>query len=225
MKEKSVDYYKKLEQDFLVNDPEIFRFGSLDDGGYYLKPSTLKKAEVLFSGGISSNLEFEYDVFRFNPDVKILMVDPTISGPKLLLKGFARLFFRKKDKIRYIFNAFIFNYLIRTDRCKHLKLWLNKEQSILQLLKETFNIEKNVLLKLDIEGSEYELLDEIISNKHIFSAMVFEFHDLDTKHHLVLDFIKQCSTTFKMVHLNVNPSGGFVNNLPKCIELSLEKIK
>jgi len=223
MKKDTIDYYQKIKDDFLVEDSTIFRFGSLDDGGYYLKPETLKNADVLFSGGISSNLEFEYDAFRFNKDLKILMIDPTISGSKLILKGIARLFFKKRDKIRYIFNALMFNYLIRTERCKHLKLWLNKEQSIFSLLKGNFKTDKNILLKLDIEGSEYDLLDEILENKEAFDALVFEFHDLDKKHQLVYNFIKECSTTFKMAHININPSGGFVNNQPKCIELSLEK--
>lgn len=225
MKKDTIDYYQKLKDDFLVEEQNLFRFGSIDDGGYYLKPETLKTAEVLFSGGISSNLEFEYDAFRFNPNLKILMVDPTVSGSKLLIKGFARLFFKKRDKIRYIFNTLMFNYLVRTERCKHLKLWLNKEQSIFNLLKANFKIEKNILLKLDIEGSEYDLIDEIVNNQNAFKAMVFEFHDLDKKHELVLKFLKDCRPNFKMVHLNINPSGGFVNGQPKCVEISLERNK
>ncbi|WP_055448717.1 FkbM family methyltransferase [Lacinutrix mariniflava] len=224
MKNNTVDYYQKLKNDFLVEDQDLFRFGSIEDGGYFLKPKTLKNAEVLFSGGISSNLEFEYDAFRFNPNIKIVMVDPTISGSKLLIKGFARLFFKKRDKIRYIFNALLFNYLVRTERCTHLKLWLNKEQSIFSLLKTNFKIEKNILLKLDIEGGEYDLIDEIVNNQKAFKAMVFEFHDLDEKHELVLNFLKDCSSNFKMVHLNINPAGGFLNGQPKCIEISLERL-
>ncbi len=224
MKDDTIDYYKKIETDFLVQEDDIFRFGSLDDGGYHLKPSTLQRSEVLFSGGISSNLEFEYDAFRFNPKLKILMIDPTISGFKLLLKGLVRLFFKKRDKIRYLFNALMFNYLIRTNRCKHLKLWLNKEQSILKLLNANFKMNKNVVLKLDIEGSEYDLLDEILEHQNAFIAMVFEFHDLHIRHNLVYDFIGKCAS-FKLIHLNINPSGGFdKQNRPKCIEISLERI-
>ncbi|WAC01950.1 hypothetical protein N7U66_19235 [Lacinutrix neustonica] len=79
MKAKTIDYYKTLNDDFLEEESHVFRFGSIGDGGYYLRPSTMHKSEVLFSGGISSNLEFEYDAFRFNPEMKILMIDPTIS--------------------------------------------------------------------------------------------------------------------------------------------------
>ncbi|WAC01951.1 hypothetical protein N7U66_19240 [Lacinutrix neustonica] len=102
------------------------------------------------------------------------------------------MFFKKRDKLRYLYNALLFNYLIRTKRCKHLPLWLTKEQSILDLLKTNFKTQKNILLKLDIEGSEYAFLDEIVRNKKAFRAMVFEFHDLDKKHELVHRFIDQC---------------------------------
>lgn len=225
MEKNAHDYFEKLKTDYLVPDDTVFRFGSIGDGGYYLRPSTVKNSKVLFSGGISSNLEFEYDLFRFNENIKILMIDPTVSGSKLLLKGIARLFFSKPDKIRYLFNALMFNYLKRSSRCVHLKLWLNKEQSIISLLKTQFKIEEKVLLKLDIEGSEYDFLEEITMNLASFSAMVFEFHDMDLKHQQVYDFLNKCSSQFKMVHLSVNPSGGYdLYGRPKNIEISLERL-
>ena len=63
-----------------------------------LIPKQLQNLNVLFSGGISSNLEFEYDLFRFNDRINIVMVDPTVSGAKLIFKGLARLFFKKPNK-------------------------------------------------------------------------------------------------------------------------------
>lgn len=71
----------------------------------------------------------------------------------------------------------------------------------------TFETQK-ILLKLDIEGSEYDVLDEILTHLHLFNCMVFEFHDLDKRHLELYDFIKKCTTHFDMIHLEVNPSGG-----------------
>ncbi len=224
MEPSNHDYYEKLTKDFLVRDSKLFRFGSIGDGGYYLRPKTLMESKVLFSGGISSNLEFEYDLFRFNKDIKIVMIDTTVSGTKLLVKGIARLFFRKPDKLRYLINALIFNYLKRNSRCIHHKLWLNKEQSILNLARTSFNTEKKILLKLDIEGSEFDFLEEIQSNLDSFSAMVFEFHDMDQRHQQVQDFISSCSSQFQLVHLSENPSGGYDSKRrPKNIEITLER--
>ena len=217
------NYYNNIKDRFLVKDKSLFRFGSINDGGYYLKPKTITASHLLFSGGISSNLEFEYDIFRFNKDIEIIMVDPTVSGCKLILKGLARLFFRKPDKIRYLFNALIFNYLVRQKRCSHLKLWLKKPERVFKLIEGKVNSESSILLKLDIEGGEYDFLDEIIANLNRFSALVFEFHDMHKHHQNVYDFIEACTTQFNLVFIDENPSGGYDNGQPKCIEISLER--
>lgn len=219
-----MEYFNKIQTDFLIDDESLFRFGSIGDGGYFLRPNTLKKSYLLFSGGISSNLEFEYDAFRFNKDLKIIMIDPTVSGLKLITKGLVRLFFKKPDKIRYLFNALFFNFLIRKKRCKHLKKWLRSPERLFDIAKDTFQIQNNILIKLDIEGSEYDFLGEITAKLNQVSAMVFEFHDMHINHEKVYEFIKVCSTQFQLVHLGINPSGGFDGkNRPKCIEISLER--
>lgn len=218
------NYYNKIKDKFLVQDQSLFRFGSIGDGGYHLKPETITTSHLLFSGGISSNLEFEYDIFRFNKAIEIVMVDPTVSGYKLLIKGLARLFFKKPDKIRYLFNALIFNYLVKQKRCSHLKLWLKKPERIFNLIEGEINSESRVLLKLDIEGGEYDFLDEIAANLYRFSALVFEFHDMHKHHQKVYDFIEACTAQFNLVFIDENPSGGYNGkDQPKCIEVSLER--
>lgn len=218
------NYYKNIKAKFLIEDKSLFRFGSINDGGYYLRPETIKSSDILFSGGISFNVEFEYDIFRFNNTIEIVMVDPTVSGKKLIFKGLARLFFKKPDKIRYLFNNLMFNYLIMQKRCSHLKLWLKKPEQIFKLIEPKINAESKVLLKLDIEGGEYDFLDEIIENMSRFTAMVFEFHDMHVHHQKVYNFIENCSTLFSLVFIGENPSGGYASNgEPKCVEVTLEQ--
>lgn len=214
------NYYNIIKHEFLVEDQSIFRFGSIGDGGYYLRTETITKSQILFSGGISSNLEFEYDMFRFNKNMEIVMVDPTVSGLKLMFKGLARLFFKKPDKIRYLFNALIFNYLVRQKRCSHLKLWLKKPERIFKLIGN----KDKILLKLDIEGGEYDFLNEITENLNRFSGLVLEFHDVHLHHQIVYGFIKKCNTHFNLVFIGENPSGGYnTHKQPKCIEITLER--
>lgn len=217
------DYYNKIQTEFLKEDKSLFRFGSIGDGGYFLRPETIANSNLLFSGGISSNLEFEYDLFRFNESLQIILVDPTVSRSKLIFKGLARFFFKKPDKIRYLFNALIFNFLINQKRCDHLKLWLKKPKLILDLAKHRLKADDKILLKLDIEGGEYDFLEEVSNNLNRFSALVFEFHDLHKRHDEVCAFLQKSTTQFDLVHLVVNPSGGFDSaNRPKCIEVTLE---
>jgi hypothetical protein len=219
------NYYKKIEEHLIKSDG-IFRFGSIEDGGYYLNPKSITDSNFLFSGGISSNVEFEFDVFRFNKNIKIFMVDPTISPLKLLIKGFMRFLFFKKDKLKYIINNFMFIYMLRTERVWHIKKWLSAKNKIFSIISDKIDLkyDDKIILKLDIEGSEYELLDEIIENINLFNCMVFEFHDLHKKNELLIDFINNCKDRFNVVYLGINPSGGFDEfNNPKVIEISFER--
>jgi len=217
------NYYQYFTDTYLKKDDTLFKFGSIGDGGYFLKPETIKKCDLLFSGGISSNLEFEFDFFRFNTEANILMIDPTVSRFKLLAKGIARLFFKKINKIRYLYNTLIFWDLLKSDRCKHLNLWLNAPLSLFKLIRDAFGDKHNIILKLDIEGSEYDFFEEILNNQDDVLAMVFEFHDLDKNYNKLNMFFKEISKTFNLAHIEQNPSGGFKNNQPKCIEVSFER--
>ncbi|MDR7372317.1 hypothetical protein [Flavobacterium aquidurense] len=220
------NYLEVIRKDFLVESESAFRFGSIKDGGYFVSPRNIIEADILFSGGISSNTEFEYDVFRFNKNISIVMVDPTVSQAKLLLKAIMRISFFKKEKLRYLINTLVFILMLRSGRAWHVKKWLSLKNGIFDCMKEISNDfkTKKILLKLDIEGSEYDLLDEILININLFDCMVFEFHDLDTKYLILQEFLNKCSVNFDMIHLEVNPSGGFSKfGQPKVIEFTLER--
>ena len=219
-----MNYIEIIKSKLIVNKDNI-RLGSIGDGGYEINPKKIIEADILFSGGISSNVEFEYDVFRMNKDIKIVMVDPTVSGVKLLGKGIGRFFFNKKDKLRYLINAFTFIYLSRSNRVYHKSIWINSKNNIFSILKNTIDVNENdnILLKLDIEGSEYDILEEVLLKLGLFNTLIFEFHDLNIKNKKLIKFIEDCESQFSITSLNVNKSGGFYNELPKVIELTFER--
>jgi hypothetical protein len=220
------DYYNQIKEEFLIEDINSYKFGSIDDGGYFINPKTILEADILFSGGISSNVEFEYDLFRFNSAIKIIMVDPTVSPLRLISKGILRSLLLKKNKLRYLSNTLVFIHMIRSGRSWHIKKWLSDKNKIFDIISEKIKLEKNskIILKLDIEGSEYDLLEEIEKNLDLFNCLIFEFHDLNDKHEMVYNFLKKCNDKFNLVCLEINPSGGFdKQNRPKNIEVTLER--
>lgn len=221
-----MNYYQKLETAYLRENPDNFRFGSILDGGYFLDPKIIGKIDVMVSGGVSSNVEFENDLFRFNKELKIVMIDPTVSKLKLLSKAVLRIFFLKKKKLRYLSNTLLFIQMLRSGRVWHIKEWMSSKFGIFDSLKAAgiSNPNPTILLKLDIEGAEYDLLDEITENLNAFECMVFEFHELDKKQEEFLAFIESCSAQFDLTHLEINPSGGFFGDrVPKNIELTLQR--
>jgi hypothetical protein len=55
------------------------RWGPEGDGGYVVPADVLKRASVLVTGGVSTNVEFEVDVAKANPNIRIGLFDHTIS--------------------------------------------------------------------------------------------------------------------------------------------------
>ena len=79
-----------------------------------------------------------------------------------------------------------------------------------------------IFLKIDIEGSEYRILDEIIENQDLFTGIAIELHDVD----LHLDKIEQFIKNLKMELVHIHPQNpAFVtkDHIPTQIELTFAK--
>jgi hypothetical protein len=81
----------------------------------------------------------------------------------------------------------------------------------------------NTFLKCDIEGSEYDILDYLISNSNLFSGIVIEFHEIN-KYVLfneLTNFISK--TNLKLVHVHAN-NNSYIETpteiIPDCLELT-----
>lgn len=85
---------------------------------------------------------------------------------------------------------------------------------------EAIGNEKNIVLKIDIEGDEYKILNEIIVNLKRINLLVIEFHDLQNNIKKVEDFIKK--SKLKNIHINANNySMVYKNGLPQVIEMTM----
>ena len=78
----------------------LITLGGIGDGSYKLYYPVLLQTNLLISGGISSNCEFEFDVHRQVPSAELIMIDASVSRIKLLAKGFARIVAGKKNQPR-----------------------------------------------------------------------------------------------------------------------------
>ena len=76
-------------------------------------------------------------------------------------------------------------------------------------------------LKVDIETSEYRILDEIIKLQNKLSGLAIEFHDVDLHMDKIESFIKSLDMT--LVHIHPMNQALVVNNVPIQLELSFSK--
>ena len=202
----------------------LIRCGRNNDGGYLLSKNTILETKFLISFGILDDISFEGDFLDIN-QVKNYCYD------KSLVKSYwkKRIF---NDLAASIYN-FNFNLINNTFR-KYIefKSFFKNNSSILNIeiikkgsIKKIINyykLKKNIFFKIDIEGSEYRILDELINNQEKICGLVIEFHDIDLHREKIEDFIQKFNLT--LTHVHPNNYGGVDEHMdPVVIEMTFEK--
>lgn len=152
----------------------LIRVGGEKDGGY-LHPEILDRISYCYSPGVSDTADFEKTLSeRF--DIKSFMADASVEGPPMLDKNFM---FIPKFVGAYSEGSFI-----------TLSDWIS----------ETLGVDgKNMILQMDIEGSEYDvLMFEDSSTLSKFSTMIIEFHHLQKM--FEQDFLRMVSAVFEKIY-------------------------
>ena len=207
---------KKLKPKFSYN---LIRIGNDNDGGYLVDTNSLKKTKELVSLGISDDWSFEIDFFlKRNKKISVECFDDRLDK-KFLIKNlvinFVFTFYHLKFKFFLDGVKKFFSYL----RFKKIFLFEKKKISYKDLDVIFKNKKKNIFLKIDIEGSEYRVLKDIISNQKKIIGLVIEFHDCDLHKNKIINFINSLDLTLVHIHGNNLSSKDFSGN-PTVIELS-----
>jgi FkbM family methyltransferase len=153
-------------------------------GGFYVNLSALNKNSIVYSFGMGEDISFDEELIE-KIETKVYGFDPTPKSIKWV----------KKNKIK---NFIFFDYGIG-DKNEIAKMYLPKNKDYVSgsvvknynLSKEYVNIKIRTLdfvmkelkhnhidlLKLDIEGSEYDVLDYILNKNISVDQIIVEFHD------------------------------------------------
>lgn len=192
---------------------DLIRLGKNNDGGYLVGKNTIKNSKNLVSLGICNDWSFEKDFKNKKKFLNILMFDDQLDILFLI-----KIFFKQKYiKLKLIALKNIVEYfLFVKNRFKQKRVSKKNFKKILQLFK------KNIFLKIDIEGSEYQLLNDIMHYKNKICGIAIEFHNVDVNIKKIENFIKKLDFYITNVHIN-NYSMFGKNLIPKVIEITLEK--
>ena len=68
--------------------------------------------------------------------------------------------------------------------------------------------ECQVFVKMDIEGGEYRVLDDLLDRSGNIVAMAIEFHDVDIVSRMFNSFVDKIKRDFHIVHIHGNNMGG-----------------
>ena len=214
--------------------PELVRLGRDFDGGYLVDKRSVKDADCLVGIGIGDDWSFEKD-FRSRSRSPIIAIDATTSKwmfvrrhcrdsvkgfvkglvgrevrfdprrHKALLKDYGE-FFRNE-------NRHVRKYVAGVRDSKHITI----DDIVDGLLPQDCG---RFLLKIDIEGEEYGILDDIRAVSGRLTGLVMEFHDVPRRIDEISGFLARLPLSLCHIHCN-NFCGTIERGLPQAIELSL----
>lgn len=205
---------------------DLIRIGSNHDGGYLIEKSSLKNADFLLSFGISTNWQFEYE-FINKANVDFLAFDGSINKDfwdeekKQAINKLKKLSVNKY--LRYLYLKFSFNKFFNKN--KLVTKFIGSGSNNFLSFKEAIllgGVKKNLFLKIDIEGSEYDILDEILEEQDKIIGLAIEFHNCNINKNNIINFIKNFKN--ELVHIHANNYENFKNNeIPDTLEITFSK--
>jgi hypothetical protein len=184
---KIVNFLKVVELD----GSTVASFGSAQDGGYVLINDIVPNS-IVISGGIETNNDFEYQLGSLG--CKVIQIDYSVNEAPLKHENLEflqkRIVASSKDPSEIDLDSLVNDHF------------------------DDFESKKNrKILKLDIEGSEWEALSNFKSI-HLFDQIVLELHYfqrcLDEKFRKqVLEVLERINATHQSIQLSGNNCCGF----------------
>jgi hypothetical protein len=171
----------------ILSEESYIRVGSENDGGYVLPSIVFSDSDYLLSGGIERNNDFELQIA--DRGIEGAQYDNSINTPPVsheLLSFHRSTLGGSKEKGHMTFEQILVN-----------------------------SRAKKIILKLDIEGSEFEFLSNAKSFNN-FSAIIIEFHKLNRI--TESDFFDKFSDILKSINIDLVPVNLHANN---CCGLSI----
>jgi len=207
---------------------DLVRLGKNNDGGYLICVNSYKQSDCLVSFGINNDFSFEKD-FKGKTKIKILAFDPTVTNNFFFKEILLNLLSLKINKFFFsIINFIKFKSFFNSNDNQFFLKKIGKGGnvnlsyiSIDEIIKLTDN-SSNIFFKIDIEGSEYRILDEILQFEDMISGLTIEFHDVDLNQNRIENFINK--TKLKLIHIHANNWMDYgLDAIPTCIEMSFSK--
>jgi len=199
----------------------LIRLGNKNDGGYLVEKDDIVQSDILISFGISDDWSFEENFYRYN-NIDIYAYDGSLSK-KFWIKRFiySLLNFQINDLFAYFkFKSFFKNN--KHFQKKFLSFYNNSINLNLDKILIDINSNKKVFIKMDIEGNEYRLLNDILKFQNRISSLVIEFHDVDLHIEKIKNFI--LNFDLKIIHIHINNYSLSNLNIPNLIEITFSRI-
>jgi len=216
---------------FHIDNQKLVRVGPKLDGGYVVDKKSILNTDVIIACGLNDDWEFEKSFLKINTQCIVEAYDHTVNKKfwvERFKKDIIHFFLLKKIRLKKIIHIFKYlDYLIFfRNQNKHYILKIGTEDvyntaiSINKILEN----HQNVILKVDIEGDEYKVLNQILDNSNKINTLIIEFHDVHKNIDKIKNFIDR-SKELKLIHIHANNYAGLnEDGDPNVIELTFTNI-
>jgi hypothetical protein len=196
------------------------RLGNNYDGGYVVYAHVLKSIDVLVTYGVGWDTSFE-EHFNSVTGKKVFMFDHTMYGKYII--NFRRVLrmikVRRYKALRLYLRAVYQWYRLMQDMkrrgiCFKTEGLSDKKENKLDTFAshiKRFGIQqKEVFLKIDIEGAEYKVFRDpkFYKNLRNVSQIVVEFHDIKNRLPELKQIFGKLEPSYTLVHVHCNNFGG-----------------
>ncbi len=202
---------------------QLVRLGKPNHGGFLVAPKDIENSELLISLGLTEEWSFERD-FVTTKQMPVLAYGRSVGKRYLTEQFFRSLLSIHKPKLVWYWLRTLINYR---------KFFLGDNTHIEQLIGPKFSENyttmqevfdsvdaKNIYLKIDIEGNEYRILDDLICNQTRITGLVIEFHDCDIHIQRIQEFIEAFSLSVIHIHANNYAPVRVCSGLPLVLDMT-----
>lgn len=208
-----------IDYNFLLPDipQNLTRLGVKKDGGYIVNEDIITKSNTLITLGMGNEFSFEKDFLNMNKNKNVFIYDFSVGHKhyiKEFFKNIRRLFkFKRsiKDLIKWFNEYYDFVSFTSNKNVFFFPRKICRKKNIsnditLQEIFENQNLihKNNIILKIDIEGTEYNIVDEVLKYQNQIGHLIMEYHDLHTRKEEFFNNIKKIKKYFLLNHLHAN---------------------
>jgi hypothetical protein len=213
----------------------LVRRGQKNGDGGYLIPRDIK-ADLLISFGLGDNWKFELDLIKHGHVKNSIIFDHSQYTYKYVRDTLSRLLPRRfRFKLLLGRIIVLIRYLrdFKILKMKHIQKKITKLGSIkgknitdkeinLYQVFESYTTYKDlfVILKIDIEGDEYEVIDQILDFYPRIKLIIIEFHNIHSRTYEFENCIKKLKMKYKLIHTHYNNNGRVINDIPDVVEIT-----
>lgn len=171
-------------------------------GGFFVNPDILNNESVIYSFGIGEDISFDKDIIN-NHGCHVFGFDPTPKSIKWVKEQkvpdkffFYEFGISNFDGITDFFlpknREYVSGSIIVQDNINPADKIRVQMRSLKSIAKE-FGHKKIDVLKMDIEGAEYEVLEDVIKSEVPVSQIVVEFHErfVENGKHKTAEIVKK----------------------------------